>query len=67
LSFAKQVRKTYVIAKCLLELSSKRGWQIDLIGSTIRFAKKGEEMLDIPKEKLISQSLAYARELEQII
>jgi 26S proteasome regulatory subunit N12 len=38
-----------------------------LTGSTIRFAKKGEEAIEISKEKLISQSLAYARELEQII
>jgi 26S proteasome regulatory subunit N12 len=37
------------------------------MGATIQFAKKGEEKIEIPKEKLISQNLAYARELEQII
>jgi len=45
----------------------QRGWQIDLTGATIHFTKKGEEKIEIPKEKLISQNLAYARELEQII
>lgn len=34
---------------------------------TITFAKKGEEKTDIPKAKLISANLAYARELEQIV
>jgi 26S proteasome regulatory subunit N12 len=33
----------------------------------IRFAQKGEEKLEIPKEKLIANNLAYARELEQIV
>jgi 26S proteasome regulatory subunit N12 len=45
----------------------QRGWEVDLTGAAIIFAKKGEEQVEIPKEKLISQSLAYARELEQII
>ena len=45
----------------------QRGWQINLAASTITFAKKEEEKMEIPKEKLISASLAYARELEQIV
>ena len=45
----------------------QRGWQIDLTGAMIHFTQKGEEKIEIPKEKLISQNLAYARELEQII
>ena len=32
-----------------------------------KFAKKGEEKIVIPKEKLIAASLQYARELEQIV
>jgi len=51
----------------LLSFAKQRGWEVDLTGATIIFAKKGEEQAEIPKEKLISQSLAYARELEQII
>jgi 26S proteasome regulatory subunit N12 len=45
----------------------QRGWQVNLSESKIYFAKKGEEAQDIPKEKLIIQSLQYARELEQIV
>lgn len=33
----------------------------------ITFAKKGEEQLEIPKQKLIAANLAYARELEMIV
>jgi len=51
----------------LLAFAKERGWQIDLTGATIHFTKKGEEKIEIPKEKLISQNLAYAQELEQII
>ena len=45
----------------------QRGWQINLAASTITFAKKEEEKMEIPKGKMISASLAYARELEQIV
>ena len=38
-----------------------------MTGAAIHFTKKGEEKIEIPKEKLISQNLGYARELEQII
>jgi 26S proteasome regulatory subunit N12 len=40
---------------------------VDLTGGMITFAKKGEEKLDIPKDKLISANLQYARELEMIV
>jgi 26S proteasome regulatory subunit N12 len=33
----------------------------------ITFTQKGEEKLEIPKEKLIANNLIYARELEQIV
>jgi 26S proteasome regulatory subunit N12 len=45
----------------------QRGWQIDLSQGEITFAQKGEEKAEIPKEKLIANNLAYARELEQIV
>lgn len=45
----------------------QRGWQINLTEGSVSFARKGEEQLEIPKEKLIAESLAYARELEQIV
>jgi 26S proteasome regulatory subunit N12 len=45
----------------------QRKWQVDLTGGKIHFTKKDEEAQDIPKEKLIAQSLLYARELEQIV
>ncbi|KAF5369753.1 hypothetical protein D9758_001199 [Tetrapyrgos nigripes] len=51
----------------LLKFAQQRGWQVDLSSKTIVFAKKGEENTEIPKEKLITASLAYARELEQIV
>ncbi|KAF8639738.1 hypothetical protein AX17_001000 [Amanita inopinata Kibby_2008] len=51
----------------LLRFAEQRGWQVNLAASSITFAKKTEEKMEIPKEKLISASLAYARELEQII
>ncbi|KAK0206648.1 SAC3/GANP/Nin1/mts3/eIF-3 p25 family-domain-containing protein [Desarmillaria ectypa] len=51
----------------LLAFAQQRGWEIDLTGATITFARKGEEQLEIPRQKLIAASLAYARELEQIV
>ncbi|KAF5364002.1 hypothetical protein D9756_000532 [Leucocoprinus leucothites] len=51
----------------LLRFAEERGWQVNLTEGTISFTKKGEEKMEIPKQKLISASLAYARELEQII
>lgn len=33
----------------------------------ISFSKKGEEKLEIPKDKLINANLQYARELEMIV
>ncbi|ETW84574.1 hypothetical protein HETIRDRAFT_473268 [Heterobasidion irregulare TC 32-1] len=51
----------------LLAFAQQRGWQINLTAGTITFAQKGEEKMEIPKEKLIANNLAYARELEQIV
>ena len=48
-------------------LSVQRGWQVDLTSNTITFTQKGEEKVEIPKEKLISANLLYARELEMIV
>jgi 26S proteasome regulatory subunit N12 len=55
------------MAALLTYISVQRGWQINLMEGTITFARKSEEKAEIPKEKLIAQSLAYARELEQIV
>ncbi|KIY73756.1 hypothetical protein CYLTODRAFT_416781 [Cylindrobasidium torrendii FP15055 ss-10] len=51
----------------LLTFAQKRGWQIDLTGQTITFARKDEEKKEFPTERLIQSSLLYARELEQIV
>ncbi|KAJ7228807.1 SAC3/GANP/Nin1/mts3/eIF-3 p25 family-domain-containing protein [Mycena pura] len=51
----------------LLVFAQERGWEVNLTSGTITFEKKGEETVDIPKEKLIAASLLYARELEQIV
>ncbi|CAK5264340.1 unnamed protein product, partial [Mycena citricolor] len=51
----------------LLAFAQQRGWQVNLNQATISFVKKEEESIDIPKEKIISSSLLYARELEQIV
>ncbi|TFY54382.1 hypothetical protein EVJ58_g8898 [Rhodofomes roseus] len=51
----------------LLSFAKQRGWQVNLTAGTITFAKKGEEKIEIPKEKLIAANLALARELEQIV
>jgi len=48
-------------------ITCQRGWQIDLSEGVIAFAQKGEEKVEIPKEKLIANNLTYARELEQIV
>lgn len=45
----------------------QRGWEVDVTAAKIRFAKKGEEKFEIPKERLILANLQYARELEQIV
>jgi len=51
----------------LIQFANKRGWEVDLTASTITFARKSEEKTEIPRQKIISASLAYARELEQIV
>ncbi|KAI9467227.1 proteasome 26S subunit [Lactarius psammicola] len=51
----------------VLEFAKQRGWQVNLTEGVITFAQKGEEKLEIPKEKLIANNLIYARELEQIV
>ncbi|KAI0347363.1 hypothetical protein BDW22DRAFT_1351790 [Trametopsis cervina] len=51
----------------LLSYAQQRGWQVDLSASTITFTQKGEEKMEIPKDKLISANLLYARELEMIV
>ncbi|TFY72749.1 hypothetical protein EVG20_g280 [Dentipellis fragilis] len=51
----------------LLEFAKQRGWQVNLTAGTVTFAHKGEEKMEIPKEKLIANDLHYARELEQIV
>jgi len=51
----------------LLRFAQDRGWQVNLSAGTVTFASKGDEPMEIPKEKLIAANLAYARELEQII
>ncbi|KAF8897386.1 SAC3/GANP/Nin1/mts3/eIF-3 p25 family-domain-containing protein [Infundibulicybe gibba] len=51
----------------LLAFAQQRGWQVNLVASTVTFVRKGEEKMEIPKQKLIAASLAYARELEQIV
>lgn len=45
----------------------QRGWEVNLTAATISFARKSEENMEIPKQKLIAANLAYARELEQIV
>jgi hypothetical protein len=70
LDFAKQVGSTSPhVSQCthFFVPLRQRGWQIDLTEGMVRFAQKGEEKLEIGKEKLISNNLAYARELEQIV
>ncbi|KAF9483971.1 proteasome 26S subunit [Pholiota conissans] len=51
----------------LLIFAQKRGWQVDISAGTINFKRKGEEKMEIPKQRLITASLTYARELEQIV
>lgn len=51
----------------LLLFAQQRGWEVDLMNEQISFARKGEEKLEIPKQKIIVSSLNYARELEQIV
>ncbi|KAI0729379.1 proteasome 26S subunit [Fomitopsis betulina] len=51
----------------LLVFAKQRGWQVNLTAGTTTFVKKGEEKIEIPREKLIAANLALARELEQIV
>ncbi|KAF9008904.1 SAC3/GANP/Nin1/mts3/eIF-3 p25 family-domain-containing protein [Cyathus striatus] len=51
----------------LLKFAQQRGWQVNLSAGSISFARKSEEKMEIPKQKLIAASLSYARELEQIV
>ena len=69
LAFAQQVRHRSRSFEQVINhrTRSQRGWQVDLTAGKITFAKKTEEKVEIPKEKLISANLQYARELEQIV
>ncbi|KAJ2916496.1 hypothetical protein MD484_g3940, partial [Candolleomyces efflorescens] len=51
----------------LINFAQQRGWQIDITAGLVKFSQKGEEQMEIPKQKLIAASLLYARELEQIV
>jgi 26S proteasome regulatory subunit N12 len=51
----------------LITYAQQRGWQIDLTSQMILFTKKDVEKVEIPKEKMITAALHYARELEQIV
>jgi len=51
----------------LVKFAHHRGWQVNPSTETIVFTKKGEEKVEIPKEKIIIAALHYARELEQIV
>jgi len=51
----------------LIKFAQQRGWQVNLTEANIGFVRKGEESLEIPKQRLIAANLAYARELEQIV
>ncbi|KAJ7867881.1 hypothetical protein B0H14DRAFT_2572609 [Mycena olivaceomarginata] len=51
----------------LLVFAQERGWEVNLILGTIMFGPKGKKTMDIPKERIISTSLLYARQLEQIV
>lgn len=71
MNFAQQVRYSpcdlLLSGLPLLTIVEQRGWQVNLTAGTISFSHKGEEKIEIPKEKLIANNLAYARELEQIV
>ncbi|KAH7887867.1 SAC3/GANP/Nin1/mts3/eIF-3 p25 family-domain-containing protein [Phlebopus sp. FC_14] len=51
----------------LLKFAQQRGWQVDLTAGLIKFVRKNDEHMEIPKQKLIAANLVYARELEQIV
>jgi len=51
----------------LVRFAQNRGWQVNPSTETIVFTKKGEDKVEIPKEKMIVAALHYARELEQIV
>lgn len=68
LKFAEMVGLCFrpLLPLCSLHVS-QRGWSIDISGEQIIFKKKNEEQIEIPKQRIIAASLAYARELEQIV
>ncbi|KAG8985419.1 hypothetical protein FRB90_004717 [Tulasnella sp. 427] len=51
----------------LIKFAQQRGWQVNPSAGMIIFSKKGEESVEIPKQKMIVAALQYARELEQIV
>ncbi|KAJ7876342.1 SAC3/GANP/Nin1/mts3/eIF-3 p25 family-domain-containing protein [Mycena olivaceomarginata] len=51
----------------LLVFAQERRWEVNLILGTIMFGPKGKKTMDIPKERIISASLLYERQLEQIV
>ncbi|KAK9761954.1 regulatory particle non-ATPase [Basidiobolus ranarum] len=51
----------------VLTFAQERGWTINPTDKKIYFTTKHEEVVDIPSNKIIAQSLNYARELERIV
>jgi len=51
----------------LIQFAQGRNWEVDLVNQTIHFARKAEEKVAIPKQKMIVAALEYAKELEQIV
>jgi len=67
LKFAQEVLTFPLPFETFLHYFSQRSWQIDLTKGVIMFKRKTEESVEIPRQRLITASLAYARELEQIV
>ncbi|TPX48293.1 hypothetical protein SeMB42_g02656 [Synchytrium endobioticum] len=51
----------------VLEFAKRKEWNVNLQENKIYFATTGSGQSEIPSEKMIRQTLSYARELERIV
>jgi hypothetical protein len=45
----------------------EREWEVDVKSNVVRFREDNKTDLDVPSQKLIIETLSYAKELERIV
>jgi hypothetical protein len=48
-------------------LSQQRNWKVDPVAKKIHFATGDSGLTEIPRDKIVSMMIGYAKELERIV